>query len=213
MEMNTRLQVEHPVTEWVTGYDIVAEQIRIAAGEELSFGQQDLALSGHALECRIYAEDPATGFLPSPGRLIRHAVPSGFGIRVDSGVEEHGEVSLHYDPMISKVTSWGQSRSEAIRRMDRALAEYAIAGVKTTIPFCRYVLRHDAFVRGDLSTRFVEKHVDLAALQPHDPDAARVAAVAAVLHDRGRNKETGADSAYGRELVTPPCMVEARATS
>ena len=189
MEMNTRLQVEHPVTEWVTGRDIVAEQIRIAAGEELSFGQQDLALSGHALECRIYAEDPATGFLPSPGRLIRHAVPSGFGIRVDSGVEEHGEVSLHYDPMISKVTSWGQSRSEAIRRMDRALAEYAIAGVKTTIPFCRYVLRHDAFVRGELSTRFVEKHVDLAALQPLDPDAARVAAVAAVLHDSAATKK------------------------
>ena len=181
MEMNTRLQVEHPVTEWVTGRDIVAEQIRVAEGRELSFGQEDLELYGHAIECRVYAEDPSTGFLPDPGILLRHAPPSGFGVRVDSGIEEAGEVSLHYDPLISKVTAWGRSRQEAIRRMDRALEEYAIAGVRTTIPFCRRVIGHAAFLRGDLSTHFVEEHVDLTALCQQDSVAARAAGVAAVL--------------------------------
>ncbi len=182
MEMNTRLQVEHPVTEWVTGRDIVAEQIRIAEGKELSFGQEDLRLYGHAIECRVYAEDPATGFLPDPGILLRHAPPSGIGVRVDSGIEQEGEVSLHYDPLISKVTTWGRSRREAIQRMDRALAEYAVAGVKTTIPFCRHVIGHAAFLRGDLSTHFVEEHVDLTALGQQNHVAARAAGVAAVLN-------------------------------
>ncbi len=182
MEMNTRLQVEHPVTEWVTGRDIVAEQIRVAEGKRLSFGQEDLRLYGHAIECRVYAEDPAAGFLPDPGILVRHAPPSGHGVRVDSGIEQEGEVSLHYDPLISKVTTWGRSRPEAIQRMDRALAEYAIAGVKTTIPFCRHVIGHAAFLRGDLSTHFVEEHVDLTAFGQQDRVTARAAGVAAVLN-------------------------------
>lgn len=182
MEMNTRLQVEHPVTEWVTGRDIVAEQIRIAEGKELSFVQEDLRLYGHAIECRVYAEDPATGFLPDPGILLRHAPPSGYGVRVDSGIEQEGEVSLHYDPLISKVTTWGRSRLEAIQRMDRALAEYAVAGVKTTIPFCRHVVGHAAFLQGDLSTHFVEEHVDLTALGQQNHVAARAAGVVAVLN-------------------------------
>lgn len=199
MEMNTRLQVEHPVTEWVTGRDIVAEQIRIAEGKELSFGQDVLELYGHAIECRVYAEDPSTGFLPDPGILLRHAPPSGYGVRVDSGIEEGGEVSLHYDPLISKVTAWGRSRREAIRRMDRALAEYAIAGVRTTIPFCRHVVGHAAFLRGDLSTHFVEEHVDLTAFWQPDNAAARAAAVAAVLaREPGQNTQKQESSPVSR---------------
>lgn len=199
MEMNTRLQVEHPVTEWVTGRDIVAEQIRIAEGKELSFGQDVLELYGHAIECRVYAEDPSTGFLPDPGILLRHAPPSGYGVRVDSGIEEGGEVSLHYDPLISKVTAWGRSRREAIRRMDRALAEYAIAGVRTTIPICRHVVGHAAFLRGDLSTHFVEEHVDLTAFWQPDNAAARAAAVAAVLaREPGQNTQKQESSPVSR---------------
>lgn len=182
MEMNTRLQVEHPVTEWVTGLDLVAEQIRIAEGEALGYTQDDLSLNGHAIECRVYAEDPANNFLPDPGRLLRHAPPSGFGVRVDAGVEQYGEVLIHYDPMISKLTTWGRTRAEAIRRMHRALAEYDIAGVETTLPFCRFVMEHDAFRQGHFSTHFVAQHFDPTSLHTPDPDAERAAALAAVLY-------------------------------
>ncbi len=158
MEMNTRLQVEHPVTEWITGIDLVAEQIRVAEGAELSYTQEDVSMSGHAIECRVYAEDPANNFLPDPGPLLRHAAPSGFGVRVDSGVEEGGRVEIHYDPMISKLTTWGPRREEAIDRMRRALNEYEIAGVRTTIPFCRFVMEHESFRSGSYSTDFVARH-------------------------------------------------------
>ncbi|MGI9174465.1 MAG: acetyl-CoA carboxylase biotin carboxylase subunit [Rhodothermales bacterium] len=183
MEMNTRLQVEHPVTEAITGLDLVAEQLRIAEGEALGYAQDDLAIHGHAIECRVYAEDPAAGFLPDPGPLLRHAPPSGFGVRVDAGVEEGGEVPVHYDPMISKLITWGRTRPEAIRRMDRALAEYDIAGVQTTIPFCRFVMQHEAFRTGQFSTRFVERHFSSDALTPDDPELERAAAIAAVLFE------------------------------
>ncbi len=186
MEMNTRLQVEHPVTEWITGLDLVAEQIRIAEGEPLGYAQDDLAMHGHAVECRVYAEDPANGFLPDPGPLLRHAPPSGFGVRVDAGVEQGGEVLIHYDPMISKLTAWGRTRAEAIRRMERALAEYDVAGVRTTIPFCLFVMRHEAFRSGAFSTHFVPQHFDPALLAPDDPEAARAAALAAVLYRAAR---------------------------
>ncbi len=182
MEMNTRLQVEHPVTEWVTGLDLVAEQIRIAEGEALGYTQDDLAWQGHAIECRLYAEDPANNFLPDPGRLLRHAPPSGFGVRVDAGVEQHGEVLIHYDPMIAKLTTWGRTRAEAIGRMERALAEYDVAGVRTTLPFCRFVMQHPAFRNGDFSTHFVAQHFDPAALHHPDPETDRAAALAAVLY-------------------------------
>ncbi len=181
MEMNTRLQVEHPVTEWITGLDLVAEQIRIAEGEPLGYTQADLSIHGHALECRVYAEDPAHGFLPDPGLLLRHAPPAGFGVRVDAGVEEGGEVFIHYDPMIAKLTTWGRTRDEAIRRMRRALDEYDIAGVRTTIPFCRFVMDHEAFCSGRFSTHFVPDHFDPAALTPDDPALDEAAALAAVL--------------------------------
>src|SRR5690606_6449350 len=155
LEMNTRLQVEHPVTEWITGLDLVAEQLRIAEGEPLGYTQADLAIRGHAVECRVYAEDVAAGFLPAPGPLHRHRTPSGFGVRVDAGVEESDAVPVHYDPMISKLTAWGPTREEAIARMDRALSEYEIAGVETTIPFCRFVMQHEAFRSGHFDTGFV----------------------------------------------------------
>ena len=182
MEMNTRLQVEHPVTEWITGIDLVAEQIRVAEGQPLNIEQDDLSMHGHAIECRVYAEDPANQFLPDPGPLHRHAAPAGFGVRVDAGVEEGGEVLIHYDPMISKLTTWGRTRDEAIRRMERALDEYEIAGVTTTIPFCAFAMRHDAFRSGQFSTHFVDDHFDPAALAPDNETHDTVAALAATLY-------------------------------
>jgi propionyl-CoA carboxylase alpha chain len=180
LEMNTRLQVEHPVTEWITGIDLVAEQIRVAEGEPLGYGQDDISLHGHAVEARVYAENVAAGFLPDPGTLLRHRPPGGPGVRVDAGVEEGDEVPIHYDPMIAKITTWGPSRRAALDRMDRALSEYDVAGVRTTIPFCRFVVGHEAFRSGDFHTGFVEDHFDAAALAP-PPDAVRAAAVAAAL--------------------------------
>ena len=181
MEMNTRLQVEHPVTEWITGVDLVAEQLRLAAGETLGYTASDLSMNGHAIECRVYAEDPAQNFLPDPGPLVRHAPPSGPGVRVDAGVEEGETVPVHYDPMISKLVCWGRSREEAIRRTERALAEYEIAGVQTTIPFCRYAMRHEAFRSGQFSTHFVDEHFAPERLFEEAPQFARDAAAAAVL--------------------------------
>ncbi|MBO6574523.1 MAG: acetyl-CoA carboxylase biotin carboxylase subunit [Rhodothermales bacterium] len=178
MEMNTRLQVEHPVTEWITGTDLVAEQIRIAEGRALSLKQEDLQIHGHAVECRVYAENPATGFLPDPGRLKVHRPASGPGVRVDAGVEEGDEVQIHYDPMISKLTAWAPTRREAIARMVRAIDEYEVAGVETTLPFCRFVMQHEAFASGAFSTRFVERHFDPELISPTG-DAELLAAFAA----------------------------------
>jgi propionyl-CoA carboxylase alpha chain len=180
LEMNTRLQVEHPVTEWITGLDLVAEQLRIAEGEPLGYTQDDLAIQGHAVECRVYAEDVKAGFLPAPGPLLRHRPPSGFGVRVDAGVEEGDTVPVYYDPMISKLTAWGRTRAAAIDRMDRALSEYDVAGVETTIPFCRFVMQHEAFRSGDFNTGFVRDHFTPDVLAPA-PETARAAAVAAGL--------------------------------
>ena len=191
MEMNTRLQVEHPVTEWITGVDLVAEQLRVAQGEPLSFAQDDLSIRGHAVEARVYAEDPASNFMPDPGPLPRHNPPSGFGVRVDAGVEEGGEVLIHYDPMISKLTTWGLSREEAITRMERALEEYEIAGVTTTLPFCLFALRHEAFRTGAFSTHFVDQHFDPEALFVDAPERDRLAALAATIYaDQHAEDET-----------------------
>ncbi|HLA64572.1 MAG TPA: acetyl-CoA carboxylase biotin carboxylase subunit [Rhodothermales bacterium] len=178
LEMNTRLQVEHPVTEWITGLDLVAEQIRVAEGEPLGYVQDDLTIHGHAVECRVYAEDVSAGFLPDPGPLLRHRPPSGFGVRVDAGVEEGDVVPVYYDPMISKLTAWGRTREEALARMDRALSEYDIAGVLTTIPFCRFVVNHPAFRSGDFDTGFVSRFFtpDVLAPTPDDIEAATLAA-------------------------------------
>jgi acetyl-CoA carboxylase biotin carboxylase subunit len=157
LEMNTRLQVEHPVTELVTGIDLVREQITVANGEQLSFTQADVSWRGHAIECRVYAEDPANNFLPSPGRISYLQVPAGPGIRDDSGVELNSEVSIHYDPLISKLAAWGQTRDEAIDRLRRALDEYEVGGIKTTLPFFREIVRDKAFQLARLDTGFIAR--------------------------------------------------------
>jgi acetyl-CoA carboxylase biotin carboxylase subunit len=157
LEMNTRLQVEHPVTELVTGLDLVHLQIRVARGEPLPFAQEDLAQRGHAVECRVYAEDPDQGFLPSPGRILALRTPGGPGIRDDSGVYEGAEVSVHYDPLISKLVAWGADREQALRRLERALAEYTVLGIRTTLPFFRRLLRHPDFRAGAFDTGFAER--------------------------------------------------------
>ena len=157
LEMNTRLQVEHPVTELVTGIDLVREQITVASGHPLSFTQDDVCWTGHAIECRVYAEDPDNDFLPSPGRINYLRVPAGPGIRDDGGIDEGAEVSIYYDPMISKLAAWGRTRREAIERLRRALDEYTVGGIKTTLPFFREIVRDQEFIEGRLDTGFIAR--------------------------------------------------------
>jgi len=178
LEMNTRLQVEHPVTELATGIDLVNAQLLIAAGEPLGFSQDDIALKAHAIECRINAEDPARNFMPAPGTLTAYHEPSGPGVRVDSGLEQNATIPQLYDPMVAKVITYGAGRDEARRRMLRALAEYRIEGVRTTIPFHRLMLADDRFVTGEYHTGTVEREMDLGAIsetsasppRPGDPE-------------------------------------------
>ena len=160
LESNTRLQVEHPVSELVTGVDIVKEQFRIGAGEKLGRKQEDIRWRGAALECRIYAEDPANNFLPSVGAIVTYEEPSGPGVRVDSGLYEGCEVSLYYDPLIAKLLTWGNTRDEAIQRMKRALSEYHISGIITTISFHRKVMGNKRFLKGEISTHFIDEELD-----------------------------------------------------
>jgi acetyl-CoA carboxylase biotin carboxylase subunit len=157
LEMNTRLQVEHPVTELATCIDLVREQVRVAWGEPLSFTQQDISWNGHAIECRVYAEDPANNFLPSPGKITRLRLPHGPGVRDDGGVYEGAEVSIYYDPMISKLAVHGRDREEAIGRMRRALQEYDVAGIRTTLPFFREIMEDAEFIEGKLDTGFISR--------------------------------------------------------
>jgi acetyl-CoA carboxylase biotin carboxylase subunit len=189
LEMNTRLQVEHPVTEMVTGVDLVQQQIRIAQGERLPFRQEDLDPRGHAIECRVYAEDPDNGFLPSPGRILALRPPGGPGVRDDSGVCEGGEVGVHYDPLVSKLVAWGESRDEAIRRMRRAVAEYRIVGLRTTLPFFGRLLAHPDFVAGDFDTGFVERV--LAASNGRGPRSVEIAVAAAAIRAFEARREAG----------------------
>ena len=158
LEMNTRLQVEHPVTEMVTGLDLVEEQIRIARGEKLSITQDDLALNGHAIELRVYAEDPFNNFMPSIGTLSKYVKPTGEGVRVDDGYEEGMAIPIYYDPMIAKLAVHGKTRTEAIRKMLQAIRDYTIEGVTTTMPFGRFVFEHDAFISGNFDTHFVKNY-------------------------------------------------------
>ncbi|NLY51698.1 MAG: acetyl-CoA carboxylase biotin carboxylase subunit [Firmicutes bacterium] len=157
MEMNTRIQVEHPVTEMITGIDLVKEQLRIAAGAKLSFGQEDITLRGHAIECRINAENPEAGFIPSPGLISAYHAPGGMGIRVDSSIYQGWEVSPFYDPMIAKVIAWGRDRDEAIGRMEAALSEMVIEGIATSIPFHLELLRDEGFRSGRFHTKYIEE--------------------------------------------------------
>ncbi|MGE3467762.1 MAG: acetyl-CoA carboxylase biotin carboxylase subunit [Pyrinomonadaceae bacterium] len=181
LEMNTRLQVEHPVTELVTGIDLVREQIRVAWGERLSFTQDDIVLRGHAIECRVYAEDPDNDFLPSPGRITRLRVPQGPGVRDDGGIYEGAEVSIYYDPMISKFAVHGRDRAEAIDRMRRALMEYEVGGIKTTLPFFREIMDDQEFIDGKLDTGFIAGFNQRKTAGEIDQVATDMAAVAAAL--------------------------------
>lgn len=159
MEMNTRIQVEHPVTEFITGIDLIKEQIRVADGKKLTFKQEDIKFNGHSIECRVNAEDPDRNFLPSPGKIDAYIAPGGPGVRVDSHCYPGYSIPPHYDSLVSKLVVWGQDRNEAIARMQRALDEYAITGIKTTIPFHQKVLANPYFKRGEVTTDFIEKHM------------------------------------------------------
>ncbi len=158
LEMNTRLQVEHPVTEMITGLDLVKEQIKIARGEKLSIKQEDLSIQGHSIEVRVYAEDPSNNFLPDIGALEVYRRPQGHGIRVDDGFEEGLQIPIYYDPMIGKLITHAKDRETAIAKMLRAIREFEIVGFETTLRFCEFVLEHEAFVSGNFDTKFVDKH-------------------------------------------------------
>jgi len=185
LEMNTRLQVEHPVTELVTNVDIVKEQIRIARGRKLSRTQDEIVLKGAAIECRINAEDPYNNFLPSTGRITAMTVPSGPGVRVDSGVTTGDMITPYYDPMIAKLICWGDTRGEALLRMRRALSEYRIMGVKTNIPFHQKLLDSTRFIAGLFDTSFVEERFDLTGEGELRPEIAAVLATL-VAHEQRR---------------------------
>jgi acetyl/propionyl-CoA carboxylase alpha subunit len=189
LEMNTRLQVEHPITELLTGRDLVNLQLRVAQGEALPFKQADVSRRGHAIECRIYAEDPANGFLPAVGKVLLAQFPVAPGVRVDSGLETGDEISIHYDPMIAKVSVLGEDRADAIRKMDWALRHTIILGVTTNISFLRDVLAHSVFQRGEVTTDFVER--EMSAWQP-DADGARdLALIAAALSEMTSQRIAG----------------------
>jgi acetyl-CoA carboxylase, biotin carboxylase subunit len=199
LEVNTRLQVEHPVTEMVTGLDLVKLQIRVAAGEPLPFSQEDVRLSGHAVECRLYAEDPGNQFFPSPGTILSRRAPSGPGIRLDDGVYEGFTVSTEYDPMLGKLISWGEDRAEAIARLERALEEHSVTGIKTNAGLLLSILRDPEFLRGEISTRWLDERLPhlLAGKQTQEGDvfAEDAAILAALLHSLGTNDPAPANGA------------------
>ena len=180
LEMNTRLQVEHPITEWVTGLDLVAEMVRIAAGEQLALAQSDIEPRGAAIECRIYAEDPASGFLPSPGPVTQLSVPSGPFVRDDGGYYAGAEVSGHYDPLVSKLSVWGRDRAEALARMVRALGEYRLGGVRNNLGFLEAVLAHPDFAAGRYHTGFIGDHREALFEAPSFEPGAEDALAAAI---------------------------------
>ena len=177
LEMNTRLQVEHPVTEMITGIDLVKEQIKVARGEKLSFTQDDLVMRGHAVELRVYAEDPMNSFLPDIGKLIQYKKPEGPGVRVDDGYEEGMDIPIYYDPMLAKLIAYGKDRQEAINRLVRAIDDYRIEGVKNTLAFGKFVLQHPDFVSGKFDTHFVAKHFKPEYLKEEKEDEMEIAAL------------------------------------
>ncbi len=192
LEMNTRLQVEHPVTELITGIDLVKEQIRVAEGEKLSFSQNDLKINGHALEVRVYAEDPSNNFLPDIGRLSEYKKPEGPGIRVDDGFEEGMDIPIYYDPMISKLITYGKDRKEATERMIRAIDDYKVTGIQTTLPFGKFVMQHEAFKKGDYCTGFVNNYFKPELLNEESTEEEKITAaiIAARVFSELQKKET-----------------------
>jgi len=198
LEMNTRLQVEHPITEMVTGIDLCKEMIKGAAGEPLPFAQQDIHLQGHAIECRIYAEDPENHFLPTPGRIEGLRVPGGPWVRDESGIYEGLEVPIHYDPLLSKLVVWGSTRERAITRMQRALGEYSVKGIKTTIPFHARVMTNRTFLAGTYDTNFIDRQ-----FEPADADRIKpledIAIIAAALQAHCRDKDQAQHAMGGHQ--------------
>jgi propionyl-CoA carboxylase alpha chain len=178
--MNTRLQVEHPVTEMITGLDLVEMQIRVARGEKLSITQDDLQIKGHAMELRVYAEDTLNDFLPSVGHLDVYQIPVGEGIRVDNGFEQGMDVPIYYDPMLAKLITYGKTREESIELMIKAIANYHIEGISTTLPFGTFVMEHEAFRSGDFDTNFVKKYYDSNKLKAKFDKEAEIAALVAL---------------------------------
>lgn len=199
LEMNTRLQVEHPVTEMITGKDLVKEQIKIAQGEPLSFKQEDLQINGHAVELRVYAENPRENFLPDIGTLHIYERPQGLGVRVDDGFEQGMEVPIYYDPMIAKLITYAATREEAMARMVRAIDEYRIVGVETTLGFGRFVMEHPAFTSGHFDTNFVKEHFSPQVLSPELSKGELEAAVLAVVL-RAADAKKGGESAQNMNL-------------
>lgn len=192
LEMNTRLQVEHPVTEIITGLDLVKEQIKVAQGETLSFTQDDLKINGHALEIRVYAEDPSNNFLPDIGKLTTYKIPQGPGVRTDDAYEEGMDIPIYYDPMIAKLITHAETREAAISKMIRAIDDYKIAGVTTTLPFCKFVLKHEQFTSGSFDTNFVKlffKPEMLNELVTDDTEAI-AALIASVAFENRSSKES-----------------------
>lgn len=190
LEMNTRLQVEHPVTEMITGLDLVKEQIKVARGEKLNFNQEDLEINGHAIEVRVCAEDPANNFLPDIGKLIVYRAPSGPGVRVDDGFEEGMDIPIYYDPMIAKLVVHGKDRTDAIQKMLRAINDYKIVGVETTLDFCTYVLKHEAFVSGKFDTGFIKNYFTPEVLQNNTNEFDEAIAIATHYVFENQKKQT-----------------------
>jgi acetyl-CoA carboxylase biotin carboxylase subunit len=189
LEMNTRLQVEHPVTEMITGKDLVKEQILIAEGKTLSFAQEDLRIRGHAIEIRVYAEDPQNNFLPDVGKLVTYKRPLGPGIRVDDGFEQSMDIPIFYDPLIAKMISHADTREEAIDRMIRAIDEYQVTGLATTLSFCKYVMQHQAFRTGNFDTKFIEKYFSSNVLETEfsDEEKTILAAMGVFMFDKNKS--------------------------
>ena len=200
LEMNTRLQVEHPVTEMITGVDLVREQIKVAEGLPLSFTQEDLKIHGHAIEVRVYAEDPQNGFLPDIGNLKTYKRPEGPGIRVDDGFEEGMDIPIYYDPMIAKLVTHAGDRDQAIARMTRAINDFHISGVKTTLAFGKFAINHEAFKSGNFDTHFVKNFFSPEVLDVFVDEEARIAALAANLfYERAKSANTASENQHNPE--------------
>jgi acetyl/propionyl-CoA carboxylase alpha subunit len=194
LEMNTRLQVEHPVTELRTGIDLVREQVRIAEGRKLSLDQDEVRFNGHAVECRICAEDPMNNFFPSIGTVVSLRRPSGIGIREDSGIEEGSEVTPYYDPLLSKLAVWGPNRAEALNRMEIALDEYRLYGVRNNLSLCQWVINHPKFRDGSYTTRFLDERIKEFMLDLPDDNILDLAAISTVLLDQTSTNHVGGHS-------------------
>jgi propionyl-CoA carboxylase alpha chain len=199
LEMNTRLQVEHPVTEMITGIDLVKEQVRVARGEKLAFTQDDLKINGHSIELRIYAEDPSNNFLPDTGKLITYRPPDGPGVRVDSGYEEGMDIPVFYDPMIAKMTVHAATREEAIQKMLRAIDDFQLEGISNTLSFGRFVMEHEAFISGRYDTHFVPRYFKPELLQQSSEEEAMAAALVSALLQKKPSV-----SVQGPAVASPP---------